>query len=295
MCVVFIFAMTAVTNPTGFEALRAQVKDLVERSGTSFYWAMRLLPEGRRDGMFAVYAFCRDVDDIADEPAPTDEKRRRLAAWREEIDRLYAEAPTTDIGRALLPHVESCGLHRRDFLAVIDGMETDAQPSLRLADMAALHRYCDQVACAVGRLSNRVFGLDDPQGDPLAAHLGLALQLTNILRDLKADARLDRLYLPRDLLDRHGIAAADLDRILADRNLGAACGELASLAEEAFGRAEEALAVCDPEVVRPAVVMKEVYRPILHRLVKRGWRRLDEKVRLSKAEKMWIGLRHGLL
>ncbi len=273
----------------------AYARDLVERSGTSFYWAMRLLPEERRDGMFAIYAFCREVDDVADGPAPPDDKLRRLAEWRAEIDRVYDGAPETPVGRALVPQVARHGLHRRDLLAIVEGMQMDAGGPVRIADSAALDLYCDRVACAVGRLSNRTFGVDDALGDPVAAALGKALQLTNILRDLKDDARLDRLYLPRDLLQSHGIDAAAPDAVLAHPNLAGPCDELAGWADACYRAAGRALAACDAERMRPAFVMKEVYHKTLQRTLKRGWRRLDERVRLSKAEKMWIGVRHGLL
>ncbi len=272
----------------------AYARAMVEQSGTSFYWAMRLLPEERRDGMFAIYAFCREVDDIADGPAPAEEKLRRLADWRAEIDRVYDAAPSTPVGRALVPQVARHGLHRRDLLAIIDGMEMDAGV-VRMPGMERLRLYCDRVACAVGRLSNRAFGVDDERGDPVAAQLGMALQLTNILRDLKDDARLDRLYLPRDLLDAHGIDAEDPDEVLAHPNLAGPCRELAATADACYRAAETALAACDPDLMRPAHVMKEVYHKTLERTLRRGWRRLDERVRLSKAEKMWIGVRHGLL
>ncbi|GAB6053254.1 hypothetical protein JCM17960_20740 [Magnetospira thiophila] len=273
----------------------AYVRSLVEKSGTSFYWAMRLLPEVQRDGMFAIYGFCREVDDVADEPAPLDDKIRRLAAWRDEIEALYAGAPETPVGRVLKPHVARHGLLKEDFRAIIDGMEMDAAEPLRLQTMDELHLYCQRVAVAVGRLSNRVFGIDDAPGDVVAAHLGLALQLTNILRDLKEDAGRDRLYLPRDLLDRHGIAATEPAEVLDHKNFPSVCKELAALSEGSYQAAEAALKHCDAGRMKPAIVMKEVYHKILERLHKRGWRRLGERVRLSKAEKMWIGLRHGLL
>ncbi|CCQ73408.1 presqualene diphosphate synthase HpnD [Magnetospira sp. QH-2] len=273
----------------------AYVQSLVEKSGSSFYWAMRLLPEERRNGMFAVYGFCREVDDVADEPAPLDDKIRRLAAWRDEIESLYAGAPETPVGRVLKPHVARVGLLKEDFLAIIDGMEMDAVEPLRLQTMEELKLYCHRVAVAVGRLSNRVFGIDDEKGDVVAAHLGLALQLTNILRDLKEDAERDRLYLPRELLQRHAIEATEPGEVLAHPHLPKVCMELAVLAEQSYRSAEKALKHCEADRMKPAIVMKEVYHKVLERLRKRGWKRLDERVRLSKAEKMWIGLRHGLL
>ena len=178
----------------------AYVEAIVRRAGTSFYWAMRRLPEQKRQAMYAIYAFCREVDDIADGADGEEQKRAVLGLWRGEIERLYADRPRNSIALALQRPVAVFGLKKEDFRAVIDGMEMDAQPSIRIPDMDELTLYCDRVACAVGRLSVRVFGLDDDTGRALAFAQGQALQLTNILRDIDEDARNDRLYVPNDLL-----------------------------------------------------------------------------------------------
>ena len=191
-------------------AARAHVREVTERSGTSFFWAMRLLEPARRDAMFAIYAFCREVDDIADEGGTAEAKRQGLAEWRREIDRLYAGAPTRPTTRALLRPVAAYGLLREDFLAVIDGMEMDALRDIRAPSLAELELYCARVAGAVGLLSVRAFGDRSETARKLALAEGKALQLTNILRDLAEDAGRGRLYLPRELLEKHGIAASDL-------------------------------------------------------------------------------------
>lgn len=271
------------------------VTRVVKASGTSFYWAMRVLPPDRREAMYAVYAFCREVDDIADEPAPEDDKRRRLAAWRGEIARIYDGRPRTVIGRALQEAVTGYGLEQDAFLSVIEGMEIDAAARLRIADMAALEAYCDHVACAVGRLSNKVFGVDDEHGEPVAVSLGQALQLTNILRDLKEDAAIDRLYLPGERLAAHGIAGDDPERVLAHPALPAVCEEIAEIDERRYREAESALAACDSRVMRPAIMMMHVYRNVFEALRRRGWERLDRPVSLPSWQKLWILLRHGVV
>ena len=274
---------------------RAYIETVVRRSGTSFYWAMRRLPEEKRRAMFAVYAFCREADDIADEPRAIADKLRRLGAWRDEIERLYAGNPTFTVTRGLVRPVSLFGLHKQDFLAVIEGMVLDAAETLRFADMDALRHYCDCVACAVGRLSNRVFGIGEETGNRIAGALGEALQLTNILRDVHEDAERDRLYLPADLLARHGVPSGALPDVLAHHNLAPACAELAETAERRFAEADTLLAACDRRQMRPAVMMMEVYRRVFRRLVHRGWRRLAEPVTLSKLEKFWVLLRHGMV
>jgi phytoene synthase len=256
---------------------------------------MKVLPPPRRAAMFAIYAFCREIDDIADEPAPHADKLRRLEAWRREIDRLYEGRPEAPTARALLGPVREFALAKEDFLALIEGMEMDAGDALSLPTLDALEYYCDRVACAVGRLSVNVFGAPGATGIAVAYALGQALQLTNILRDLREDATRGRLYLPDELLDRHGIAARDPDAVLADAALPHLCDELAALAHRRFAEAEAAIARCPRRALRPATIMMHVYHRVLDRLEKRGWTRLDQPVALGKAEKLWIALRHGLI
>lgn len=281
-------------SPVASSADRRRVAELVRRAGTSFYWAMRWLPAEKREAMFAVYAFCRAVDDIADEAGEEAGKRQELQDWREEIDRVFLGSPYRAISRALIAPVRRFGLRREDFLAVIEGVETDAASRVRIEDLAALHRYCDGVACAVGRLSVRVFGLPADLGDPLAGALGEALQLTNILRDVKEDAARDRIYLPADLLRQHGVTGLDsAERVIRHRGVAAVCEHLADLATRRFAEAQTLTRQCDRRRVRPARIMMEVYRRTFERLRRRGWQRWAEPVRVSPAEKLWVALRYG--
>ncbi len=277
------------------EAARAHVRQVTLRSGTSFFWAMRLLEPARRDAMFAIYAFCREVDDIADEGGAAEEKRQALAEWRREIGRLYAGAPTRPTTRALLRPVADYGLLRDDFLAVIDGMEMDALGDMRAPSLAELELYCARVAGAVGLLSVRAFGDRSESARKLALAEGKALQLTNILRDLREDAERGRLYLPRELLERHGIAASEPEAVLAHPALGAVCDELAAIARASYDEARSWLARLDRRKMRPAVIMMEVYRRTLDALVARGWQELERPVGPSKLAKLWLALRHGVL
>lgn len=274
---------------------RDHVQTVVAKAGSSFTLPMWLLPKQRRQAMFAVYAFCREVDDIADEPAPEAEKRARLAEWRAEIERIYENRPVRATARALVRPAAAYGLRKEDFLALIDGMETDAGAAIRGPAMAELELYCARVAGAVGRLSVGVFGATEAAADDVARELGQALQLTNILRDLQEDAERGRLYLPDELLEKHGIESRDPAAVLAHPALGLVCGDLAQIARKRFANAAEALAKCARRPMRPAYAMMEVYRRILDRLEARGWQRLDRRVGLSLAEKLWIAVRHMLL
>jgi presqualene diphosphate synthase len=274
---------------------RAQIRAQVRAAGTSFYWAMRFLPEERREAMFAVYAFCRVIDDIADSDDPPLKKRAALAEWRAEIDRVYDGVPRLPLARVLALVARRYELRRADFLRLIDGMEMDAGEAIRAPSLAELDLYCDSVASAVGRLSVRIFGDDGADADRVAWALGRALQLTNILRDLVEDAGRGRLYLPRELLVRHGIGASEPALVLADPRVAEVCADLADTAEARFAEARQAMALCKPGTMRPAAMMAAVYRASLARLRKRGWSRLDEPAPVPRLTKIWLALRHGLL
>ena len=274
----------------------AHVEAVVRRSETSFFWAMRRLAKGKRQAMFALYAFCREVDDIVDNPGEEAAKRMALRQWRGEIERLFAGCPRTLTGQALLPAVNRFNLRKDDFRAVINGMEMDAGNYVRIADMDELKLYCDRVAGAVGRISTDIFGLPRRFGEILAISEGLALQLTNILRDLVEDSELNRLYLPANVLAAHEITeTSDLARVLGHPRLPQACEELASVAVLNFEEAIKIAHQCDGDCVRPAMMMLQVYRRILKRLQHRGWKDLATPVSLSKPIKLWVAFRYGVL
>jgi presqualene diphosphate synthase len=276
-------------------ALRQTIRNRVAAAGTSFYWAMRLLPRDRRHGMYAVYAWCREVDDIADGDRPAAHKLAALAAWRDEIGALYADQPRHLVARALHRSLRRYRLRREDFLAVIDGMEMDAREDIRAPDLATLDLYCARVASAVGHLSVHVFGDPGEAAHRVADSLGRALQLTNILRDLDEDARRGRLYLPREILDRHGIPCAEPMAVLRHPALPAACREVAAIAEAHFADSARAMAQCRRRPMRPAALMAGVYHATLRELMRRGWRDPAARVSLAKPRKLWLVLRHGLV
>jgi len=212
-----------------------------QASGSSFYAAMRLLPPAERAAMFAVYGFCRVVDDIADEPGPSDEQRRKeLAEWRADLAALYAGKPPERI-EYLFEHVQRFGLKQADFLAIVDGMEMDIGAPIRGPDYQTLDLYCDRVAGAVGRLSVHIFGMPEEAGLTLAHHLGRALQLTNILRDLDEDAEMGRLYLPAEALEAAGIETREPHEVVADPRLDIACRWVAAKAHEHYAQADAVL------------------------------------------------------
>jgi squalene synthase HpnD len=277
------------------ERLETMVTEKTRAAGTSFYWAMRLLEPKRRLAMYAIYAFCRDVDDIVDEPGTETDKTRRLDLWAEDIALLYqSAAPRQDLAKALAPAIAAYGLPMADFIAVIEGCRMDLGSGLVRPSMAVLDLYCDRVAAAVGRLSVRVFGDFTAHSLELADHQGRALQLTNILRDVAVDAAIGRLYLPDELLTRHGITSRDIGEVLKHPALSAVCAELAQTAERHFSLARSALRHGSRRALRPAVLMLEMYWAIFRKCRAQGWHPQMPAISLPKTTKLWCALRYGV-
>jgi phytoene synthase len=261
-------------------------------SGSSFYAAMRILPQEQREARFQIYSFCRQVDDIADSDGPREGRLAALQQWRQDIDALYQGHPPARLGD-YAASVERFGLAREDFLAIVDGMEMDVPQDIRAPDLATLDLYCDRVASAVGRLSVRVFGLPRDDGILLAHHLGRALQLTNILRDIDEDAAIGRLYLPAEGLLQAGITSTDPLVVAADPALPKICAPLVDRARGHFAKADEVMGRNPRRVVRAPRIMSKYYGAILELLVARGFANPRTPVRLNKAARIAILLRYG--
>ncbi len=261
-------------------------------SGSSFYAAMRILPQEQRRAMFQIYSFCRQVDDIADSDGPRDQRLAALQQWREDIDALYQGHPPVRL-RDYVASVKEFGLEREDFLAIVDGMEMDVPQDIRAPDLATLDLYCDRVASAVGRLSVKVFGLPEEDGILLAHHLGRALQLTNILRDIDEDAAIGRLYLPKEGLARAAISSTDPLVVAADPALPKVCAPLVERARDHFAQADQIMARNSRRAVRAPRIMSKYYGSILALLVARGFANPRTPVRLNKAARIAILLRYG--
>ena len=262
--------------------------------GSSFYLAMRILGRRRREAMFEVYSFCRAVDDIADGDAPRQLRLERLSEWRKAIDDVYKSDPPPgreDLARA----VEMFSLRKADFLDVIEGMEMDAAADIRAPDFALLERYCDCVACAVGRLSVRIFGMADSEGHWLAHHLGRALQFANILRDLDEDAAIGRLYLPREALRQADIATTDPASVVQHPRLGVACNFIVDRACEHFAQSDRIMSRCPRRMVRAPRIMAAIYREMLDDMTARGWTQPRQRVHVPKTHLIWIALRHAFI
>jgi phytoene synthase len=279
--------MTDIVQPDA-AAFRTRV------SGSSFYTAMRLMPKAEREAMFAVYMYCRLVDDIADDGTrPRQARAAALAQWRDDLQALYGGQPA---GQAafLQGAVRDFGLRQADFLNVIDGMEMDVEADICAPDLATLDLYCGRVADAVGRLSTRIFGMEEGPGLELAHRLGHALQLTNILRDIDEDAEIGRLYLPRELLAQAGIDTADPVAAIGDPNVDRACRALAAEALDHFSAANKLLRSRPRGRLLAPRLMAAVYRALLQDMLAEGWAPPRRRVRISKPRLLYIVARSSV-
>ncbi|WP_442916019.1 presqualene diphosphate synthase HpnD [Lichenihabitans sp. Uapishka_5] len=255
---------------------------------------MRVLPKAQRQAMYEIYAFCRAVDDVADEGGTRPERLAGLKRWRDAIEAAYA-GRTTAATIGLLEPIRHFKLARVDFLAIIDGMEMDGREDIQAPDEATLDLYCDRVASAVGRLSVKVFGVSPERGEDLAHHLGRALQLTNILRDLDEDAAMGRLYLPRELLEQAGIPITTPTAVLAHPNLPQVGAILLKRARGQFDAADALMARERRRATRAPRLMGAVYRLILARLEQQGFAVPRHRVKVPKSRLILALLRHGLV
>jgi phytoene synthase len=283
--------MTNVEN-IGAPAAKAVKK---KASGSSFYIAMRLMPAEERDAMFAIYAFCRKVDDIADDGVGTRaERHEKLEQWRDDLRALYAGTIAPQV-RFLAPAVTQYGLRLDDFLAVLDGMDMDVAENIVAPDLATLDLYCDRVASAVGRLSIKVFGMEEEPGFKLAHHLGRALQLTNILRDIDEDAAIGRLYLPREYLQEMDCCRSlDPAAIVGKPEIDAVCRKVAKLAHHHYEEANRILAARPKGRIKTPRLMGAVYSEILTATEAQGFSPPRRRISLPKSKLLSLVLRQGI-
>jgi phytoene synthase len=265
-------------------------QDKAAASGSSFYHSFRFLPRSRRRAITALYAFCREVDDVVDECRDPQVAQAKLQWWRGEIDAVFRGQPQHPVSRALQPAVQAFGLGEQPFREIIAGMEMDLTHN-RYPDFAALDRYCYRVAGAVGELAAAIFGRATPAVLDYARALGLAFQLTNILRDVGEDARRGRIYLPLDELARFGVTEED---ILAGRESDAFRALMAFQAQRAkdtYARAFAALPKEERRAQLPGLVMAATYQALLREIEADGFRVLTHRTSLGPGYKLWLALK----
>ena len=265
----------------------AYCEEKAARSGSSFYYSFRFLPPERRRAIIALYAFCREVDDVVDEVTDPGVARLKLAWWRSEIAAVFGGAPRHPVALALAPGVAAFKLRQEYLLAVIDGMTMDLDRN-RYLDFAALERYCHCVAGVVGLMSAEIFGYVEPATRDYARDLGVAFQLTNIIRDVGEDARRGRIYLPQNELQSHGVAAADIFQRRVTPAFTALMAQQVARARAFYARALAALPSIDRRAQRPGLVMAAIYQALLCRIEREGFHVLDHRIALTPLTKAWI-------
>ncbi len=265
-------------------------QDKAAKSGSSFYYSFLFLPPPQRRAIISLYAFCREVDDVVDETEEHEIARIKLAWWREEIGRVYQESAEHMVGKALQETIKAFDLPQEHFIEIIDGMEMDldynAYPTFK-----ELSLYCHRVASVVGLMSAEIFGYQDRATLKYAHALGMALQLTNILRDVHEDSARGRLYIPLDELERFGVTTEELAANKTTDNIRAL---LKFQAERAHGCYQQAFALlpdCDRHPQRSGIIMATIYRAILDEIENEGYRVLEHRTSLTPIRKLWLAWR----
>jgi len=257
------------------------------QSGSSFYYSFLFLPAERRRAIVALYAFCREVDDAVDETSDPSVAHQKLAWWRNEIAAMQAGTPTHPVTRALQPHLAAYNLEVPHLLAIIDGMEMDLTQT-RYLDFAGLQRYCWHAAGVVGILSARIFGATHPDTQRYAEKLGLAFQLTNIIRDVGEDARKGRIYLPVNELQQFGVTAADILNARHGEHFEKLMRFQAERAQRCYDDAFALLPQQDRRAQRPGLIMAAIYRTLLDEIVRDGFHVLNQRISLTPIRKLWL-------
>lgn len=257
------------------------------KSGSSFYYAFLFLPPERRRAITALYAFCREVDDVVDECTDPQLARVKLAWWRTQIDAMFAGKPEHPVTRALQPQLEPFGITRERLLAVIDGMEMDLDQT-RYLDWPGLRKYCWHVAGVVGEMSAGIFGYTNPATLEYATKLGLAFQLTNIIRDVGDDARRGRIYLPVNDLQQFEVKASDILNGEYSERFSALMAFEAARARTLYKEAMEALPAVDVRAQRPGLMMAAIYHALLEEIEHDDWQVLHQRISLTPLRKLWL-------
>jgi len=257
------------------------------QSGTSFYYSFLFLPPERRRAITALYAFCREVDDVVDEVSDPDLARTKLAWWRKEVGAIFSGTPQHPVALALQPVVAAYRLPQQHFQTVIDGMAMDLERN-RYLDFADLERYCHCVAGVVGLMSAEIFGYANPGTLDYARNLGIAFQLTNIIRDVGEDARRGRIYLPQDDLARHGVSVASILRRESTPAMVSLMKAQVARARRWHQNALDALPLEDRRTQRPGLIMAAIYRALLDEIERDGYAVLDHRIALTPLRKLWI-------
>ena len=270
------------------------IQNIIKYPKSSFYWGMKILGEERKNAMFAIYAFCKKADSIADSHELKKKKIKKINELRKEINKIFNNNLNNKSSRTLKYYIDSYKLKKKHFLEIINGVEMDINNIMICPNKKIFNLYCYRVAGAVGLISLKIFGCYNKKTKYFGLYLAKALQITNILRDIKQDKDMGRMYFPKEILNSVGIKTKKIILILKNKNFPKACVKLAKLADLNFKQADKQLKFCSKKELKSAILMMDTYKLLLKKLKKKGWESLEEKVSLTKLEKFFLFIK-GLI
>lgn len=264
------------------------IKKIVKKTGRSFFWGVHVLPTKERRAFYTLYAFCRHLDDIVNGEYPLSQKVELIAAWKKEIDNIYdKKVPASDIGRNIYKNCMRFNLPKKDLVNIVDSISMDIPAPIQSPNLTDLNKYCSGVACSPCGLSLRILGCkDDALINELSSSLGMAIQLTTILRDVRDDASLDRLYIPNEFLLNAGIVSKDPMTVVIDKNLAVAREELSRIASENYIKSFELIKKLDKKIARNINAIVYIYKRYFDIMQNRGWEIISPKPQINKFVKL---------
>lgn len=269
------------------------IKKIVKKSGSSFFWGMHILPTKERRAIYTLYAFCRHIDDIVDGDKPLSQKMELINAWRQEIDNIYdKKVPASDIGRSIYKNCMRFNIPKQELVSLLESISMDLPNPVQAPDFTEFSRYCHGVASAPGSMSLRILGCkDETLIQNLSESLGMAMQITNILRDVREDAAADRVYIPREFLQKAGVTVTEPGQIVVDKNLAKAREELAKIAVKEYDKAFKLIKKLDKKVSRNINAMAYIYKRYFDIMQNRGWEIISPKPSISRFFKLFLVLK----
>lgn len=264
------------------------IKKIVKKTGRSFFWGVHVLPTKERRAFYTLYAFCRHLDDIVNGEYPLSQKMELISAWKKEIDNIYdKKVPASDIGRNIYKNCMRFNLPKKDLVNIVDSISMDIPSPIQSPNLTDLNKYCSGVACSPCGLSLRILGCkDDSLIHDLSSSLGMAIQLTTILRDVRDDASLDRLYIPNEFLLKAGIVSKDPMTVVIDKNLAVAREELSRIASENYIKSFELIKKLDKKIARNINAIVYIYKRYFDIMQNRGWEIISPKPQINKFAKL---------
>lgn len=269
------------------------IKKFVKKSGSSFFWGIHVLPTKERRAFYTLYAFCRHIDDIVDGDKPLSQKIELLNAWRQEINNIYdKKVPASEIGRNIYKNCMRFNIPKQDLVNLIDSISMDIPNPVQAPSMEEFNYYCRGVACAPGSMSLRILGCKDEKLiAKLSNSLGRAMQITNVLRDVREDAVADRVYIPKEFLSKAGINSTDPMTVVVDKNLAVAREELAKIAEQDYKESFDLIGQLDKKIARNINAMAYIYKKYFDVMQNRGWEIISPKPAINKFLKLFLVLK----